>query len=114
MATTEELFSTITGDNRDSRADYILKAVDAVFSNTNMELRSVLEPDQILQIARGWVYAEFYNDSTMRAFLDILIKLPVSKRGRGRNDMVQAIKSALEKEENKLDESTLRQKLLGG
>ena len=113
MTTLEDkLFQEANETNETAEA--VKAAIESVFGEEHLELRSVLSANQILQLARGMVYAEHYKDKTLLSFLQHLLKLPVSKKGRGRNDMVMALQKVLEKGFASDDsDSSLRKRLLG-
>lgn len=101
------------GDNQ--RLENLRQAIDSVFQTDNLRLRTSLNDEQIAALARAEIYANRYNSDVMRELIKVVMELQVSgNQGRGRNDMVEALRATIvttEIEEGK--SSTLRKRLLG-
>lgn len=86
-------------------------AVQSVFDNSNMNVKSVLETKHILALAIGRVYAEKYNSKLMNTLCQQLLEMRVSLNGRGRKDLVSTLQSAMRVESTNDDEKSKANRL---
>lgn len=96
-----ELFESSTERSQDLK-----QAIDAVFDIANIEMRTILSTEQLLSVNSMLTYSDYYRQRNQlrsaKLVLDIavrLMKLRISgsrkKDGSGREDMLQALRSAL-------------------
>ncbi len=102
MTLREHIFdSGSQGDNT------LLQAIDAVFSDTGQQQKSVLNADQIVKLAIAQSFADKYNIPMVTKLCVRLMELKVSESGRGRTDMIAAIQQQAAK--NMLDARLAKQ-----
>lgn len=96
----------------DDRLQSIRAIIEQIYSSTGINLKSVLDDKHVAQVARALAYAEMYPTTMplLQQLITTLLELRVSKNGRGRDDMIEALRSALAVEE---DSPSLLKKLLG-
>lgn len=85
-----------------------------VFSENNIELKSVLGKRLLKQMIRGVVYNERYPTKTMALLLKSVLQYKVSQGGRGRTDLVEVLKALGNYgKEDKKEEKNFIQRTLG-
>ena len=104
----------VPGDVTKNRETQLLDVIKGVMSTDGMNVKTVLEDKHIVAIARGLIFAERYNSDLMRSLVQILMEVRVSKGGRGRKDLISAIKSSLSTVEELPEESAQRKRRLFG
>jgi len=101
----------------DNPASEQLKAIaEAVFGNDRMNLRGVLTRPQLAQLARGIIYAEYFDSGLMRTLITTLLECTVSVNGRGRLDLVKFAQAMRPMGEDMLPQGrlgALKMRLLG-
>lgn len=103
------------GDVSKNRETQLLDVIKGVMSTDGMNVKTVLEDKHIVAIARGLIFAKRYKSELMRELVQILMEVRVSKGGRGRKDLISAIKSSLSGDGEMLDtEVTRKRRLFGG
>ena len=102
-------------DINKTRETQLLDVINGVMSTEGMNVKTVLEDKHIVAIARGLIFADRYNSRLMRELVQILMEVRVSKGGRGRKDLIAAIKSSLtHTDEENSDEAVARKRRLFG
>lgn len=84
-----------SGEDIPDHVKTIRGVVDAIFANTNMRLRTVIKPRQLVALARLYFYAEHFNSKAAGSVAAYLTELAISQNGRSRDDMVSALKAIL-------------------
>lgn len=93
----------------------LLDAVKAIFSVENMSVKSVLEEKHMVALVRGLIFADKYKSKTMALLVQSLMEIRVSHKGRGRKDLIAALRAAIsEPELHDNDSKNMRQRLFGG
>ena len=100
--------------NTKSRETQLLDVINGVMSTDGMNVKTVLEDKHIVAIARGLIFAERYKSPLMRQLVQILMEVRVSKGGRGRKDLISAIKSSLTQDPETLEPDSVRKRRLFG
>lgn len=106
----------VPGDATKNRETQLLDVIKGVMSTDGMNVKTVLEDKHIVAIARGLIFAERYDSPLMRSLVQILMEVRVSKGGRGRKDLISAIKSSLSHDGELTDEESAvrKRRLFGG
>lgn len=87
------------------------EAIEAIFSSEHIATKSVITPQQVSVLAAGKVYAKHYNSPLIDLLCTSLLELSISQKGRGRDDLVKALQSVLQKQSE--EETSIRKRLLG-
>jgi hypothetical protein len=103
----DDLITPLSNDRKQDIRDIAAE----IFSDVNMNQKSDLEISQIHSIAVLKMYAEKYKSENARLLVTWLLELRVSKKARGRGDLVNALRAALVTSDEANTER--RRKLLG-
>ena len=90
MTLLDHLRSTDDGNNDDTK---VRQAVEAIFDDQGQTQKSVLTANQVISLAIARTFAEKYKVKLLNDLCDWLMQLKVSEKGRGRKDMIEAIRS---------------------
>ncbi len=96
----------------------LLDVINGVMSTSDMAVRTVLDDKHIVAITVGLIFADAYKSDRMKLLIQTLMEIRVSKGGRGRTDLISAIKSSLahfdrEGDEQKHGERSRKRRLWG-
>lgn len=92
-------------------------AVQAVFNDEALQMKSVLDKRQLIALVRGAIFAEHYKSKTMGNLVTTVLKLSVSvarkDTGSGRFDLREVVKSLLRGHNDNVNDSDVRRHLMG-
>ncbi len=98
------------------KATNLKEAITAIFSATGKRQKSVITGDQVLALMRIFTFADAYDSKKALRIGELLMELKISQDGRGRNDLVTALKAvfAADKHDEADSELTWKRRLFGG
>lgn len=105
MADSDDIFEDDGLNSND-----LLAAVESIFNDVGIEMKSVLNQKQILAIAVGLTFAKKYNIPLLEGLCELLMQLKVSDKGTGRRDLRAVLTSKIQKLS---DRERMRDRLLG-
>jgi hypothetical protein len=89
------------------------RAVEEMFSDDDIAIKTDLTKRQILSLARAMFYAEKYDSDAMRSFVHHILTLSVSKNRKSREEFVRLIRASQEGIANAEDETSRFRRILG-
>lgn len=112
-----DLFKRNVSTRESDRLLEFKAAVDSVYSKIQLNMKSVLTPQQVVAFTRGLVYAQHFHSPTMLNAVNTLLELCVSIKtkgstGSGRQDLRDVVKAMLGGRED-IEARQLGQKLMG-
>ena len=110
----EKSVDTENVNQKDARDEYLLKIIDEIYSDKNVEVKTDLNERQILAITRGQLFAERYNCDIMDKLCNKIMKLSISKNRLSRKEFTEISKSITEPSEMEAPPITMRQRLFNG
>ncbi len=98
------------------KATNLKEAITAIFSAVGKRQKSVISADQVLALMRIFTFAEAYNSKKALRIGELLMELKISQNGRGRDDLVTALKAVLtvDNHDEADNELTWKRRLFGG
>lgn len=105
--------NTSMGSSVEGRSNEILmKVLDKAFTTEDIELKTDLTTNQIVQFARARRFADQFSIDVLNKFIYDLSVYSVSKDRKGRKEYVEIAKS-LHNMEHEQQEGNIRDRLLG-
>ena len=98
------------------KANSLKEAIAAIFSATGKRQKSVISAEQVLALMRIFTFANAYDSKNALRIAELLMELKVSERGRGRDDLVTALKAVLmteRRDDNDDSHTSIKRRLLG-
>ena len=96
------------------RMEALKQAVDLVFSDEQINLKTVLLPNQLIACTRLRIFAERYQSDMAFFILATLLQFAISLKARGRQDLEAVLKAALFSSEQAPVSLGLKQRMFGG
>lgn len=98
---------------KDSDSSDLSAVVRSLFDETGINLKSVLNSDQVVIVAIALSFASIYNQPLIRELVTILLELKVSDKGVGRKDLRAVLTARLMQREHE-NSDRLARRLIGG
>ena len=76
------------------------EVLNQIFSVDNLAMKTDLNPQLILAMSRGLIYADKFKSKTMTNFINNLQVLSISKGRKGRQELVAVIRNSQEVPDN--------------
>lgn len=80
--------------------DQIRQVIGSLFSDENINLKTVLNSEQVVALTAALAFADEYNVAIIKKVALYFMRLKVSEKARGRGDMRAVLMSMLRSEEN--------------
>lgn len=95
-------------DNTVSEGDYKEKLLSLIYDTTNINVKTDLNQEQVMAVARLELYADYHNIPILKAFTQNFKELQISKDREGRKEATQILAATqstfgMEEEKNLFD-----------
>jgi hypothetical protein len=93
MAQEFEDVGSVDGDS--ASTDDLREVIQSLFSDENINLKTVLNAEQVVALATALAFAQEYNVTLIQKVALLFMQLKVSEKARGRVDMRSVLMSFL-------------------
>jgi len=93
--------------------ELLLNLSEQIFSQENIEIKTVLEPKQVLPFSRAKLYGEIFEVPVVQNMVKIVSIYNISKGGRSRKEFGELAKSILSYTSEQEKQKSLPKHLLG-
>lgn len=91
----DEIATDLESDREGASANDLREVVQSLFSDENINLKTVLNAEQVVALAGAIAFGMEYRVDLILDVARLLMQLKVSEKARGRNDMAKVLQSFL-------------------